>query len=1100
MILFKSFLINLAIALALVFMHGRILRLFKKPTALSRICSGLIFALASVAAMAEHFTLTAGVIFDARSVIISTCGLFCGPLAVMITAAIAGIYRYSIGGEGLAMGCVVIAGSAAIGVGFHYLARSIPRIRNAYGLYAMGLTVHGYMLAAMGLLPEEVLPSVFKTVAPTVLLVLPIGNILLGLLIVEQEYRKTSDKKHRENEKLLASIISNTPHAISWKDMHLRYLGCNTQFAREIGLENPKDVIGKTDEQLAENQPEIKRYQQGDLKILTEGVPLCNMESRYVGTDGDERILLTSKIPLTNTQNHMIGVLGIHMDVTEQKQYETTLKASQKILNETGRMAKIGGWEHDLPTGKALWTRALYDIIEIDPNDSPPGVHEHWDYYPPEDRQTLQRAMHKAIHEGIAFDLELQVHTATGKLLWCRAFGEPVFKNGRCTKVRGTFQDITQRKDIERKLADSEAMFRRFVENADDVIYALAMDSTFSYVSPNCKRLIGHEPDEIMGKPYAWIVHPDDLAACNAAFAKLTGQGGTYEGLQHRVRYHDGRYAWNMSNLSALTDSQGNITGCVGISRDIHEQKLIAEQLKANEIRLRELIDHMRSAVVVYQPTDDGMDFIFKECNDAMLRIEQCTEKDILGKPVTEVFPGVEGFGFLAVLRRIHRTGKAEHFGDKYYHDGRIAGWRDCYAYKLPSGEIVTIYDDVTERKNAEQNIKNANKFAQSILNGMHEILAVIRPEDLVIENVNAAFLKTYGVAEKDCIGKTCHHVFHGQCERSSGLDAYCPIGETFRTGRDQYGEYVHETPNARKIFIEASTTPMTDDQGNITRVLYVGRDITERKMNEQEKIQLQQQLRQAQKMKAIGTLAGGIAHDFNNILGALTGYAEMVRDDLCPGTPAHDNQNEVLTAANRAAKLVKQILTFSRNEQIRYEPVDINAVTAEVLRMINGSLPESIVLHQDIHGSVVINGDTTQLHQVVLNLLTNAVGAMEAHGGDLTIATEEVNLDAGCFIRNGTRHQGPYVKLTVTDSGCGMNATVLERIFEPFFTTKAVGKGTGLGLSVVHGIVESHGGFIDVTSTLHKGTTMAVYLPRPVSLDVTVNDTQQHFDRVPKG
>ena len=188
--LFKSFLINLAIALALVFMHGRILRLFKKPTALSRICSGLIFGLASLAVMTEHFSPTAGVIFDARSVIISTCGMFCGPLAVMITAAIAGIYRYSIGGEGLAMGYAVIAGSAVIGVGFHYMARSIPRIRHAYGLYALGLTVHGYMLATMGLLPGEVVPGVFRTVAPMVLLVLPIGNILLGLLIVDQEYRK----------------------------------------------------------------------------------------------------------------------------------------------------------------------------------------------------------------------------------------------------------------------------------------------------------------------------------------------------------------------------------------------------------------------------------------------------------------------------------------------------------------------------------------------------------------------------------------------------------------------------------------------------------------------------------------------------------------------------------------------------------------------------------------------------------------------------------------------------------------------------------------------------------------------------------------------
>ena len=492
--------------------------------------------------------------------------------------------------------------------------------------------------------------------------------------------------------------------------MHLRYLGCNTQFAREIGLQNPKDVIGKTDEQLVKNQPNIKRYQQGDLKTLTEGMALCNMESRYVRQDGAERILLTSKIPLTNTQNQMIGVLGIHTDITERKQYEATLEASGKILNDTGRMAKIGGWEHDLATGKAVWTQALYDIVEIDSGD-PPGVNEHLDYYPPQSRSILKKAIHEARENGVPFDLELQVFTAKKKQLWCRATGEPIFQDGRCVKLRGTFQDITAQKEMEKQLADSEAMFRGFVENADDIIYALSLDGTLCYVSPNSRKLVGYDPQELLGKPYAAVTHPDDMAMCNDVFHALISQGGTHEGLEHRIRHKDGHFLWSMSNLSVITNEQGHITACLGISRNIHERKQIEKKLKASEMRLRELIDHMDSGVIVYEPTPDGMDFVFKECNDATLRIEHITKEDFIGKRVTEVFPGVEDFGLLAILKKVNETGIAEEVPARHYEDYRISGWRENYVYKVPSGEIVVIYDDITDKKKAEKE-KNGTSAA----------------------------------------------------------------------------------------------------------------------------------------------------------------------------------------------------------------------------------------------------------------------------------------------------------------------------------------------------------------------------------------------------
>lgn len=238
--------------------------------------------------------------------------------------------------------------------------------------------------------------------------------------------------------------------------------------------------------------------------------------------------------------------------------------------------------------------------------------------------------------------------------------------------------------------------------------------------------------------------------------------------------------------------------------------------------------------------------------------------------------------------------------------------------------------------------------------------------------------------------------------------------------------------------------------------------------------------LKEARKMEALGTLAGGIAHDFNNILGAVIGFADMARDDVPPGTVAHQNLAEVLTAARRAKDLVRQILAFSRASQVKPVPVQIDAVADEALAMLRGSLPATIEIVREIDCDSVVMGDNTQIHQVLINLCKNAVDAMADTGGILKVSIAEVDVDHDSTIEHAPLHAGPHVKITVEDTGCGMSREVQERIFEPFYSTKEVGKGSGMGLSVVHGIVSNHGdgGAIAVESTPGKGTTFEVFLP----------------------
>ena len=267
-------------------------------------------------------------------------------------------------------------------------------------------------------------------------------------------------------------------------------------------------------------------------------------------------------------------------------------------------------------------------------------------------------------------------------------------------------------------------------------------------------------------------------------------------------------------------------------------------------------------------------------------------------------------------------------------------------------------------------------------------------------------------------------------------------------------------------------------EEPSVRAVVMNFRDIDERKQAEAERARLEQRLRQAEKMEAVGRLAGGIAHDFNNILGGILGYAEMLAENAPPGSPLKRYADNVLTGANRASGLVEQILSYSRSQRGRRIPVDLGGIVAETLELVRGSLPPGITLAVDLSRPLYVVGDATQLHQVTMNLCTNAIHAM-GEGGTLRVTLEPAGVAAERTLAHTTLRAGAYARLTVADSGSGMDQATLERVFEPFFTTKEVGKGTGLGLSLVYGIVTDSGGAIDVTSAPGRGSRFAIYLPR---------------------
>jgi signal transduction histidine kinase len=295
--------------------------------------------------------------------------------------------------------------------------------------------------------------------------------------------------------------------------------------------------------------------------------------------------------------------------------------------------------------------------------------------------------------------------------------------------------------------------------------------------------------------------------------------------------------------------------------------------------------------------------------------------------------------------------------------------------------------------------------------------------------------------------------------------------------GKNFAHEYRVRMPDGRVKHVEVVAHASQGESGDLEFSGAV-RDVTERKCAEAERERLGQRLRQAEKMETIGRLAGGIAHDFNNVLGGILAYGEMLFDEAPESSSRKRHAQNVLTAATRGRALVEQILAYSRSQQGKREPTDMCRTVAETLELVRGSLPANIRLDSSAPKlPLVVIGDATQLHQVVMNVCSNAIQAMST-GGTLRVALVAEDLSAERALSHGTLRPGHYVCLMIEDSGSGMDETTLSRIFEPFFTTKEIGRGTGLGLSLVDAIVTDLAGAIDVESALKQGSTFAIYLP----------------------
>lgn len=401
--------------------------------------------------------------------------------------------------------------------------------------------------------------------------------------------------------------------------------------------------------------------------------------------------------------------------------------------------------------------------------------------------------------------------------------------------------------------------------------------------------------------------------------------------------------------------------------------------------------------------------------------------------------------------------------------------------------KTASLEEEIEERKQAEERLEENRATLRQILD--------TAPQSIFWKDINGFYLgcnqvfaEGAGLSDSDQIkGKSDFDM-----PWKEAADAYRADDREVVVSKQPKWHIIEplQLADGSRLLIDTTKVPLIDSHGMIYGVLGVYQDITERKRAEDEREELEKRLRQAQKMESIGTLAGGIAHDFNNILSIILGYAELATDEQDPVKRAEDLK-QVRLGGERAKELVKQILAFSRKIDTPKQPIQVSLIVKEAMKMLRASLPTTIEIKQDINSFGTVLGDPTQLHQVVMNLCVNAYHAMRETGGKLAVSVGEIDLQAD-DVGYGALAPGRYLKLEISDTGCGMSPEVKERIFEPYFTTKQTGEGTGLGLAVVHGIVKSFNGHVSVYSEPGHGTSFHVYLPLVAKEEVSLPSKEE--------
>ncbi len=962
----------------------------------------------------------------------------------------------------------------------------------------------------------------------------PEGGVESALLTAHDiTERKRAEERLMESEARFRGLVTQAGDAFFLHDRKGRILDVNPNACSSLGYTR-EELLSMTVSDI-DVMVGVNRSKEQIWDALQPGKPVT-FEGLHCRKDGST-FPVEVRLGMLELGNDKC-LLGLARDITDRKQAEESIHKAALRLNEAQRIAHVGNWELDLANNVLTWSDEIFRIFEIDSDRFSATYEAFLNAIHPDDREAVRMAYENSLQTKAPYSIEHRLLFSDGRIKYVCEQCETVYEGDKPIRSIGTVQDITERKLTEKEIKQVQEDLQYILNNTHDVIFQIDLKGNYIFSNVAAEHMTGYPLERLLGMNMMELIAPEHQQMVAGRLQKRIAGELDETTYSFEIIHKSGRRVWVELETKGVFSAEGTLQAIQGVARDVTERKRMEDALEKRIVALTRPFDQVDDLVFedlfdveeiqriqdqfaaatnvasgiirpdgspITKPTN-----FTRLCGDVVRKTEagcaNCRKSDLfLGRYHPEgpvVQPCLSG--------GLWDAGVSIVVGGKHVASWLIGQVRDetqteenMRAYARDIGvdekEFMEAFEEVPQmsREHFEQisealhslvkqlsttaymNMQQARFIADekkrtdellhlsTAINQSAETV-VISDAKGIIQYVNPAFEKTSGYTRDEVVGQN-PRILKSEIHSEA---FFKDMWGTILAGQPWNGQIHNQRKEGSPYVVDATISPILSQTGEVVNFVGVMRDITK-------ELSLEEQFRHSQKMEAVGRLASGVAHDFNNILQTILGFCGVLLLESAGQDALQQDVLEIQNAAKRAGGLTRQLLAFGRRQPFMKEQIDLNLVLAEQTNMLCRLLGENLSLDFDPSEKLgCVKADRSQLEQVIMNLVVNARDAMP-HGGAIKICTDNVIFNEDeIMIQTSNRE---FVCLSVTDTGMGMNEEVLDHIFEPFFTTKPVGEGTGLGLSVIYGIVDQHGGWIEVKSKPGEGTTFKVYLPRSI-------------------